>query len=172
MVEQARGRGVNAKLARAEALPFKDGWFERALLVLVIHVLDRERAFAQLQRVLAADGRVVLATFDREQFDGGYLAPYFPSLVEIDRARFPASDELRAELDAAGFDSRWLRRTQTASYRREGTIERVRNRFISTLQLLPELEFEEGLRRLERELPEHVEARQHWLLGFAVRRPL
>ena len=41
MVALARERGVNAKVARAEALPFKEGWFDRAVAVLVIHVLDR-----------------------------------------------------------------------------------------------------------------------------------
>ena len=170
MAEQARRRGVDVKVARAEALPFKDGWFDRALLVLVIHVLERPRAFAELGRVLAADARIVVATFDSHQFDDGYLAPYFPSLAGVDRARFPSVAELGAELEGAGFEPRWLRLTQTATYGRASTIERVRGRFISTLQLLPEGEFEEGLARLERELPEQVEARQHWLVGVAVRR--
>src|SRR5690348_6546613 len=32
MVEQARASGVNAKLAAAERLPFKAGWFDRAVV--------------------------------------------------------------------------------------------------------------------------------------------
>jgi ubiquinone/menaquinone biosynthesis C-methylase UbiE len=174
MVELARQRGVNAKRAGAEALPFKEGWFERALLVLVVHVLDRPRAFAELHRVLAPEGRLVIGTFDHAQFDDYYLNAFFPSLAEIDRARFPTKDALKAELDSAGFDARTMPVHQRASWSRDRVLERIRGRFISTLQLLSDTEFAEGLARAERELPEHVEAEQHLLAVVAdvVRPPL
>jgi len=173
MVERARARGVNAKLARAEALPLKDAWFERALLVLVLHVLeDPLRAFAELRRVLADGGQLALVTFHHRQFDRYYLNAYFPSLADVDRARFAEEDELTERLESAGFEPRWLELTQTETYTRDTVVERIRGRFISTLQLLDEDEFESGLARAERELPEHVEAEQHWLVGVAVRRPL
>ncbi len=69
---------MNAKVARAEALPFKEGWFERAVAVLAIHVLDRPRAFAELGRVLSDDGRLAIGTFDHAQFDGYYLESVLP----------------------------------------------------------------------------------------------
>jgi SAM-dependent methyltransferase len=174
MVELARQRGVNAKLARAETLPFKDGWFERALLVLVVHVLDRPRAYAELRRVLADDGRLVIATFDHAQFDDYYLNPYFPSLAEIDRARFPTREGLEAELRAAGFEPRTIHVHQRTTRSREWILERIRGRFISTLLLLDEAELTEGLARAERQLPEQVEAEQHLLavVADAVRPPL
>jgi ubiquinone/menaquinone biosynthesis C-methylase UbiE len=172
MVELARERGVNAKVARAEALPFKDGWFERALLVLVVHVLDRPRAFAELHRVLSDGGRVAVATFDHRHFDDYYLSPYFPSLAGIDRARFPTRGHLAEELLATGFDPEVTDVTLEARLDREQVLERIRGRFISTLQLLGEDEFAEGLARAERELPDRVEARQHLLAVVAVRRPL
>ena len=172
MVGEARRKGVNAKVASAEQLPFKDGWFERALLVLVVHVLDRPRAYAELRRVLASDGRIALATFDRRHFDDYYLNPYFPSLAEIDRARFPDREELAGELRAAGFEAELHDVLLTSTYQREWILERVRGRFISTLQLIGEDELGEGLARAERELPERLEARQHLLAVVAVRRPL
>ena len=46
------------KVAPAEQLPFKDGWFERALMWLVVHLVDRPRAFGEAARVLAPDGRL------------------------------------------------------------------------------------------------------------------
>jgi ubiquinone/menaquinone biosynthesis C-methylase UbiE len=174
MVELARQRGVNAKRAGAEALPFKEGWFERALLVLVVHVLDRPRAFAELHRVLAPEGRLVIGTFDHAQFDDYYLNTFFPSLAEIDRARFPTRDALEAELASAGFDARTMPVHQRASWGRDRVLERIRGGFISTLQLLSDAEFAEGLARAERELPEHVESEQHLLAVVAdvVRPPL
>ncbi len=171
MVELARRRGVNAKQASAEALPFKEGWFERALLVLVIHVFDRPRAFGELGRVLAADGRIAIATFAAAQFEHHYLNPYFPSMPEIDRARFPTVEALREELAAAGFSSRTVPVHQQRSMSRDWVLERIRGRFISTLLLLDEDEYAEGLAKAERELPEEVEAEQHLLVVAADVRP-
>lgn len=167
MVELARRRGVNAKRASAEALPFKEGWFERALLVLVVHVLDRPRAFAELRRVLSDDGRLAIATFDQARFDDYYLNAYFPSLADIDRARFPTRDGLEAELEAAGFAVRILPVNQQTTWSRDQILERIRGRFISTLLLLDEAEYAEGLARAERELPEQVESELHFLAVVA-----
>lgn len=167
MVEQARTRGVNAKVAAAEALPFKDGWFERALAVLVVHVLDRPRAFAEVRRVLAEDGRLAIGTFDRAQFDDYYLNPYFPSLADLDRARFPTPEALEGELRAAGFEPRTIPLRHIAVRSREWVLERIRGRFISTLLLLDEAEFAAGLERAERELPSEVKAEQHLLAVVA-----
>lgn len=169
MVAVARGRGVDAKVARAETLPFKQGWFDRAVAVLVIHVLDRPRAFAELGRVLADDGRLAIGTFDHAQFDSYYLNPYFPSLTEIDRARFPTREALEEELRAAGFEPRVVPLHQRAVRSRDWVLERIRGRFISTLHLLGEEEFADGLARAERELPAEVEAEQHLLAVFAGR---
>jgi ubiquinone/menaquinone biosynthesis C-methylase UbiE len=171
MVELAQQRGVNAKQASAEALPFKEGWFERALLVLVIHVVDRPRVFAELRRVLAADGRIAIATFAQAQFDDHYLNPYFPSLAGIDRARFPTSETLDEELGAAGFSSRTIPVHQRTTLSRDRVVERIRGRFISTLLLLDEAEYAEGLAKAERELPEQVEAEQHLLVVAGDVRP-
>jgi ubiquinone/menaquinone biosynthesis C-methylase UbiE len=167
MVELARARGVNAKLARAEVLPFKEAWFERALLVLVVHVLDRPQAFGELRRVLADDGRIAIATFAQSQFDDYYLNPYFPSLAEIDRARFPTEERLEAELAEAGFSARTIPMHQRTARSRDWILERIRGRFISTLLLLDEEEYVEGLARAERELPDQVEAEQHHLVVVA-----
>lgn len=167
MVELARRRGINAKQASADALPFKEGWFERALLVLVVHVLDRPRAFAELRRVLAADGRIAIATFAQAQFDDYYLSQYFPSLAEIDRARFPTGEALQEELVAAGFSSRTIPVHQRTTMSRDWVLERIRGRFISTLLLLDEGEYAVGLAKAERELPAKVEGEQHLLVVVA-----
>jgi SAM-dependent methyltransferase len=172
MVAEARHRSVNAKVARAEALPFKEGWFERALLVLVVHVIDRPRAFAELARVLVDDGRVAIATFDHRHFDNYYLSAFFPSLPAIDRARFPTRETLAEELRAAGFEPRFHPLELRSTLGRDQILERIRGRFISTLQLLDDEELAEGLARAERQLPESVEARQHMLAVVAVRPPL
>ena len=161
-------RGVAFKQARAEALPFKDGWFERAVAMLVVHVLDRPRAFAELRRVLRADGRLAVATFDPAHIRGYWLNRYFPSIAEIDLARFASADILVEELRAAGFAAvRTLRLHQRATIDRETALERIRGRHISTFDLIDETEIEAGLNRATKDLPDQVEYRTEWLVVVA-----
>ncbi|MDQ3777981.1 MAG: methyltransferase domain-containing protein [Actinomycetota bacterium] len=171
MREEARKRGVDAIAARAESLPFADGSFERALLALVAHVVDRPRALGEVRRVLEDVGRVAIVTFDRAQFERYYLNRFFPSLREIDDARFPDRATLARELVVAGFEPRFVDHRQHSVHAREWVLERLRGRFISTLQRLSAAEFEEGVARAERELPDSVEAEQHWLLAVGSVRP-
>ena len=157
MLDVARARaprGVGFKLGRAEDLPFKDGWFDRATMWLVAHLLDRPAAFAEARRVVAADGRFALATFDPAYFDNFFLNRLFPSLETIDRARFPLHDELRDELRAAGFrEVRLTELHQAAATTRHEALEKIEGRFISTLRLLDEDEFREGLERAAARAP-------------------
>jgi ubiquinone/menaquinone biosynthesis C-methylase UbiE len=166
---RAGGRAV-FKRASAEVLPFKDGWFERAVLRLVVHLVDRTRALPEIARVLGPDGRAVVATFRPEHFERFWLNPWFPSIPAIDGARFPEPSRLADELRAAGFrDVRLRPFTQVRRTTRAEALERIRGRFISTLQLVPEEEFQEGMERAARELPEEVEYALDWAIVVAER---
>jgi SAM-dependent methyltransferase len=157
MLAEARasvGSKVGLRRASAEALPFRDGWFDRAVMRLVVHLVDRSGALPELARVLTSGGLALIATFRPEHFDDLWLASLFPSLEAIDRARFPDPDLLADELRDAGFSSVARRDlTQRVELSRAEAIERLRGRYISTLLLLPEDEYRAGLERAERELP-------------------
>ncbi|HXH96656.1 MAG TPA: methyltransferase domain-containing protein [Gaiellaceae bacterium] len=168
MVELARRRLRTVKLAGADSLPFKDGWFERGVMRLVVHLLDRERALRELRRVLAGHGRLAIATFDPSHFGADWLTPFFPSIPDVDRARFPEIDVLEAELRAAGFAAtRTVRLTQHREISRGDALERIRGRHISTFDLLGEDEIAEGTSRAERELRDSVEVRLEWAIVVA-----
>jgi len=161
---------VGLKEGRAEALPFRDAWFERVVLMLVFHHVDRRPALAEIRRVLAEHGRVVIGTFAPAQFDEYYLAEFFPSIPVVDRARFETPGQLVGLLREAGFDAVEERRLdQRVELSRETVLARVRGRHISTFQLIPEDEYAAGLARVERELPASVESLLHWLVVSAVR---
>jgi SAM-dependent methyltransferase len=172
MLEVARRRahGAGLKLGRAEELPFKDGWFERAAMWLVVHLLDRPRAYAELHRVLVPDGRLVIATFDPTYFDDFWLNRYFPSMEAADRARFPTAEDFETELAAAGFEPPGLLRlSQRGRLPRDEALERIRGKHIGTFDLISDKEYADGLERAERELPEELDYAVEWLVAAAVR---
>ena len=164
---------VRFKEGPAEALPFKGSWFERAVMRLSLHLLDRPVALAEAARVLTPGGRLVIATFDPAHFAGYWLNDLFPSLEGIDRARFPEAETLEGELRDTGFSSvRVVPLSQTATATRAEALERIRGRYISTLRLLDGEEFKRGISRAEAELPETLDYRLEWLVVAAETPPL
>ncbi len=160
--------GVGLRQGRAEELPFRDGWFERLTMSLVVHLVDRPRAFAEARRVIGADGRLAIATFAPAHFDAYWLNPWFPSIGKLDRMRFPTGEELQRELEEAGLGRVVIVPVSAVEeIDRETALARVRGRHISTFDLLPPDEVREGTARAERELPARVEIRLEQLVVVA-----
>jgi SAM-dependent methyltransferase len=171
-VARAKTRRAGFKDGRLEALPFRDGWFDAAVAWLVVHLVDRRAAFAELRRVLGPGGRLAVVSFDPAHFAGFWLNRFFPSLERIDRARFPDADTLAAELHTAGFpETRLLRLSQRASLDREDALRRIRGRHISTFDLLDEEEIRRGTEQAEREVPPVVDYGIEWLIAVASTTP-
>jgi SAM-dependent methyltransferase len=170
VARQKRLAGVDLILGRAEDLPFDDGSFERAVMLSVVHHLDRPRAFAEAYRILEPDGRLVISNADPDGFADRWLMALFPPLLDRERARFPTAHDLERELAASGFDPVDVRRVSVArSYSRARALEKLRGRHISSFDLLTEDEYQAGLRRAERELADPVEYTFRALLVVAVR---
>jgi SAM-dependent methyltransferase len=170
MIARAKELGVNARVARAEALPFKAGWFDAVVMRMVLHLVDRPRAFEQAARVLRPQGRLVIATEDPDSFDGVWFARFFPSVPEIERRRFPSADALRLELAAAEFETVEVERLrQHRNQSREHAVDLIRSKGFSTFDLLDPAEYDEGLARAEAELPDRFDYSFDWLFAIATR---
>ena len=126
---------------------------------LVVHLVDRPLAFAELHRVLLPDGRLVISTVDPSAVGRIWLSKLFPSYAAIDSRRFPAPELLSDELETAGFmDIRIVRLEELRTYYREPALRAIRARFASSFALMSEEEYRTGLERAERELPEKIES--------------
>lgn len=158
MLAQARARpgarGVGWKQANAERLPFRDAWFDAVHMQLVLHLVDDRRgAIGECARVLRPAGRLAVVSFELDHFDRFYLNRYFPSIPSVDRARFPDPDRLTAELLNLGYADVTRRRiSRSATTPAAEVLDRVRGRYISTLRLIGDDEYERGLAQLERDV--------------------
>jgi len=158
--------GVGVRRGVAERLPFRDGWFDRVTMSLVIHLIDRPQAFAEARRVVQADGRIAIGTFHPDHFASYWLNTFFPSIQAIDEARFPTPEAMQLELAEAGFVRFEARRLQAdVAVGREDALARIRGRHISTFDLLPVDEIEDGTARAERELPARIVTRLDQLIA-------
>jgi SAM-dependent methyltransferase len=93
MVELARERDVDARVADVQALPFADGEFSCAISNwMLYHVPDLDAAVRELARVLRPGGRLVAATLGEEN-----LADLW-RLVDYPRPTRPFTAENGAEV--------------------------------------------------------------------------
>ncbi|HSC50925.1 MAG TPA: class I SAM-dependent methyltransferase [Gaiellaceae bacterium] len=92
MVELARERGLDARVADVEHLPFADGEFDCAVAnAMLYHVEQLDRALSELARVLEPAGRLVAVTIGTEHLGEVW------SLVGYRRPDRPFSRENGAE---------------------------------------------------------------------------
>jgi ubiquinone/menaquinone biosynthesis C-methylase UbiE len=135
----------------AERIPVADATCDAALLSYVIHhVSDMDACARELRRVLKPGGRVIVRTALRESLPGVPFFRYFPGALAIDEARMPARADVAALFEAHGFETiaDEVIEQETAPSLRDYQ-ERLRLRAISTLELLPDDQFADGVERLQ-----------------------
>ena len=87
--------GVDARVAAAEELPFRDGEFGAALAQLVVHFMsDPVRGVSEMARVTAAGGRVSACVWDHAG-EGGPLSEFWRVAQRLD-------DGVRGEAGLSG----------------------------------------------------------------------
>ena len=142
--------GVRYLDGSAERIPVGDGECDAALLSYVLHHLrDREACARELRRVLRPGGTLILRTALRESLRAVPFFEWFPEALAIDERRMPTRSEVSAMFE--GFElvadeAVW----QETSPSLRAYHERLEHRAISTLELLPDGEFEAGLERMRR----------------------
>lgn len=112
MLEIARGRGVRAIRGKGEALPYRSGTFDCALLVTTIcFVADPVRCCREIHRVLVPGGLLIIGLVDRESFLGRRYEAMKGQNVFYRSARFFSVDEVVKMLEKAGFVDFGFRQT-------------------------------------------------------------
>jgi hypothetical protein len=107
--------------------------------------------------VLRPNGRLVITTTDPDALETFWMAPYFPSYVEIERTRFPSGDALSRELEAAGFGPVLVVPfVLERRFSRAEALEKLHGRAYSTFPLMSDDEFERGVAAAEAAIPAEI----------------
>lgn len=151
MLSRARERSGRATFqpGRAERLEFPDGFFDLVFSVDVIHhVGDRAAFFSEAHRVLKAGGEACTVT-DSEWIirHREPLAVCFPETVEVDLARYPSVAELREVMQRVGFAEVSEEIVEFAYQLTDA--QAYRDRAFSSLHLISERAFQQGIARME-----------------------
>ncbi len=143
--EAARAPGVVAIRATAQDLPIKPGIASLAYFHLSIHYGDWRRAIDEAIRVLHPGGECWIWTMGEDHHRASFLTRWFPSVGDIDAARFPPPEDVAAYLSQRGTTVTTGREVEHREMPAGSWRSAAAARFVSTLQLIPEDEFRSGL---------------------------
>jgi SAM-dependent methyltransferase len=114
MLAYARQRGIGVVCAVAEALPFRHGAFDHALIVTTICFVDDARAMLlEACRVLRPGGALIIGFIDRTSRLGRHYEAHRQESVFYRDAVFFSADEVGHLLSETGFGERTWRQTLT-----------------------------------------------------------
>jgi SAM-dependent methyltransferase len=137
--------------AHAESLPLGAGSMDLVFLSMVYHHLQPSRAGAEIARVLARKGHVLVRNPTRETVVEFEYLRFFPEAAALDLARMPPRDALVATFAAHGLEARLYRVVRhpfAASYAEY--FAKISARAISSLQAISDEAFGRGLAAFER----------------------
>jgi SAM-dependent methyltransferase len=155
-IEMLRNRRscVPVTAARANALPFRPAIFDLVYCVNALHHFDdRHRFVSQAAELLKPGGSLAFIGIDPRLIRTRYFYDYFASTLERDMRRYPSIGTMVDWMAAAGFTQIEYRIAQTWTSRFTGRSvledKLLRKESNSTLALLTDEEYQEGIRKLE-----------------------
>jgi SAM-dependent methyltransferase len=162
MLTKASKKGLKVLCADADLspLPFKNEPFDAVIGSYVIHhIKNRMDLIRECFRILN-NGALILLTSSHAQIENLHpvIKEFFPSLIEMDKKRFPEISKLDHLFESAGFtDIRHEELVISKIPIDTIYLDKVKNKFVSTFLLLPENEFMAGVEKLERFIKKNTE---------------
>ena len=146
---RARNVSVRTVVGRAEQLSVATGQFDLVYSVDVIHhIVDREAFYREAFRVLRQGGQVCTVTESEMMLrTRDPQSRYFPETIDVELARYPRIENLRTEMQRAGFQCLSEHVAEWASEVHDTTP--FREKVFSSLLYISEKAFESGLSKLE-----------------------
>ena len=148
MCREASARdGVVVVRGESQHLPLRDDVAQLVYFHLSIHYGSYGAALEEASRVVAPTGTIEIWTFAPESMASSALAHWFPSIAQLDAERFPPIGMLAETLERSGATVEIDQLPEAVERTAASWQAAVKNRFVSTIQLLTDDEIEAGLAR-------------------------
>jgi ubiquinone/menaquinone biosynthesis C-methylase UbiE len=162
MLDKASKKALKVLCADADLdpLPFKNDSFDIVVGAYVIHhIKNHMDLIGECFRILNG-GALILLTSSHAQIENLHpvMKEFFPSLIEMDKKRFPEISKLDHFFEIAGF--RDIRHEELVISKIPIDmvyLNKVKKKFVSTFLLLPENEFMAGVERLAQFIKKNTE---------------
>jgi ubiquinone/menaquinone biosynthesis C-methylase UbiE len=160
MLQHARSATPDALLVRgrAEALPYQSQCFDRLLCLNAFHhFAEKAKFLTETRRVLRHYGGLMIVGLDpHTRLDRWWVYDYFPETVELDRQRYPSTEEMRTTMSRLGFlrCETMVAEHLTLQIPARSAIERglLARSYTSQLTILSTREYQEGMARVTQAL--------------------
>ncbi len=158
MTRQAAGKpGVVAIRGMSQSLPIRSGTVSLVYFHLSIHYGDWRQAVDEALRVLRPGGECWIWTMGEEHHRASFLTRWFPSVGDIDTARFPPPEAIAGHLRESAGNVETGREVEHREMTAAAWREAAAARFVSTLQLVSDDEFRSGLIAFDETYPDRGE---------------
>jgi SAM-dependent methyltransferase len=137
-----------------QQLPFGGNLFNCVYMTSVIHHIEnREMALREIYRVLKKGGFSVILTYSHSGIKKHILRD-FPGILAIDLKRIPSIPSLKSMMAMTGFRDIHHHAIQydEGYVPADEYLERVRNKYVSTLTLLDDDEYRKGFDTFEKRI--------------------
>jgi SAM-dependent methyltransferase len=152
-------------VGHAERLPFDDAAFDRVVLSLVLHQLERpEAALREAFRVLGGGGIALVRTIAPEDAHDRIPERYLPRMADADAARLLPTDAIVAMLREAGFADVSVNRVLRNKHLSFPAVERALRAERARYDFLTDHEIEEALKRLREDGGPWIDPRPNTIL--------
>jgi SAM-dependent methyltransferase len=150
MLAHAAAKGAVALVrAGAEHLPLASGSVDYVASSYAFHHFgDKERALAEVDRLLGPSGAFRIHNLEPTAAHGWWLYECFPEAAATDAVRFWPPDRLRAALEAKGFTVEVRIEPDPRPIPVTEALAEAERRVVSQLALLDDAAYERGLARL------------------------
>jgi ubiquinone/menaquinone biosynthesis C-methylase UbiE len=160
MLARARNSLPEMTLIRgtAQYLPLYTASFDRVFCINALHHFPNKPAFlVEMRRVLRPGGKFLSVGLDPHRgLDRWHVYDYFEESLEIDRQRYPSSEQLHEWMIEAGFQNcvtreleHWTSRLPAREALEQGRLDQA---VTSQLSVLTNDEYQRGIKRIRREI--------------------
>jgi ubiquinone/menaquinone biosynthesis C-methylase UbiE len=146
---------ANFYLANHYNYPMFEDLFDFIYLIEVIHLIENiELLFDRFNQSLKRGGKIAIVTESYEQINNRFYKEYFPSITAININRYPSIDKILTTFKQFGFTL-----IESICYKQDSPLvvdndylTKIKEKYLSTFALIPQKEFDSGIKVLEEEL--------------------